>query len=150
LDETPPFNLLGRGDGVYRFEGVQGLHRFQGALIAKTEEEQDKIIDKLASHWKTNINKDVIDIESSRRKKTERELNEFIKLVLESGETRITELQKIMSVRNEKVKELMSKLIDKGWIRQHKSRAKGFELMLNEEQRKQELERLGDSNVGKN
>lgn len=150
LDETPPFNLLGKGDGIYRFEGIQGLHRFQGALIAKTEEEQDKIIDKLASHWKTSGSKDVIDIESSRQKKTERELNEFIKLVLDTGETRITELQKIMSVRNEKVKELMGKLIDKGWIKQHKSRAKGFELLLNEEQRKQELERLGDNNAIKN
>ncbi|GFN32578.1 FtsK/SpoIIIE domain-containing protein [Paenibacillus xylaniclasticus] len=142
LDETPPFELLGKGDGVYRFEGVQGLHRFQGALIAKTEEEQDYIIDKMSYYWKVKPNKELIDIESSRKKKDERELNEFKKLVLESGETRITELQKIMSVRNEKVKKLMTQLINIGWIKQHKSRAKGYELLLNDVERKRELERL--------
>jgi S-DNA-T family DNA segregation ATPase FtsK/SpoIIIE len=142
LDETPPYNLLGKGDGLYRFEGVQGLHRFQGALIAKTEEDTDRIIEKLSTHWRVKGSKEVIDIESSKSRKAEKELTEFKIIVLETGETRITELQKILSKRNESVKELMAKLVELGWIKQHKSRAKGYELLLSEDERKKELERL--------
>ncbi|GAF10823.1 hypothetical protein [Paenibacillus pini] len=144
LDENPSFNLLGKGDGVYRFEGIQGLHRFQGALIAKTEEEQDKIIETLSTHWKVKTNKELIDLEASKRNKKIKELNGFKKLVLQTGETRITELQKILSVRNEKVKELMNNLIEIGWVKQHKSRSKGFELLLSDEERKKALEGIGE------
>ena len=44
LDQKPPFNLLGHGDGACLMEG-KVLTRFQGPLIARTEEEMDHIIE---------------------------------------------------------------------------------------------------------
>jgi S-DNA-T family DNA segregation ATPase FtsK/SpoIIIE len=143
LDMTPDgFTLLGKGDGVYKFEGIQGLHRFQGALMAKTEEEQDLIIETQSRHWKVKGNKEIIDIATSKSNKEARELTDFKKFVLESGETRITELKKLLNMRNEKIRDLMQKLIDLGWVKQHKSKQLGFEFLLSEEERKRELERL--------
>jgi S-DNA-T family DNA segregation ATPase FtsK/SpoIIIE len=136
LDEVPKFTLLGKGDGVYRFEGIQGLHRFQGALIASDEDQQDAIIKKYSNYWKGNYKKNVIDMTALRAKAIEKEINDFKKIVLETGETRITELQKILNVRTERVKALMEKLIDEGWVIKHKSRAKGYELVLPEEERR--------------
>ena len=44
LDAKPPYNLLGHGDGVCLMEG-KVLTRFQGPLIAPTEEEMDEVIE---------------------------------------------------------------------------------------------------------
>lgn len=140
LDEAIPYDLLGKGDGVYKMEGKSGIHRFQSPLIGKDEEEQDRIIKKLSTYWTQTSKKVVIDTEAMKRKKIEKELNEFKQTVLESGETRLGELQKLLSIRNEKVKQFMDELVLEGWVVKHKSRAKGYELVLKDEEKKRFLE----------
>jgi S-DNA-T family DNA segregation ATPase FtsK/SpoIIIE len=64
------------------------------------------------------------------------------KIILESGNTKVTELSKLIKVRNEKVSEMMMSLVEIGWLVKHKSKAKGYELLLSDEQRKNELAKL--------
>lgn len=142
LDETPKFTLLGKGDGVYRFEGIQGLHRFQGALIASDDDKQDDVIKKYAGYWKGDFKKNVIDMTALRNKALEQELFNFKKLILSTGEMRIGELKKIMQVRDERIKSLMEQLMVEGWVIKHKSKAKGYELILSEDEKQRQLSLL--------
>lgn len=142
LDEIPPYELLGKGDGIYRLEGIQGIHRFQSPLIGRAEEEESKIIRHLSSFWKESVKKDVIDLASAKDRKFNEDLKRMKIAVLENGETRMGELQKVLGIRNETVKDLMSELESLGWVKKHKSLRKGYELLLNEEQRKVELTKL--------
>lgn len=136
LDEVIQFQLLGRGDGVYRLEGIQGLHRFQGALIGRNEEEEAKIIKHLTSYWKDTGKKVTIDLATSKERKWNQDLDRLKKVVLESGETRMNELKKILNIRGERVKELMEELESLGWVKNSKARNKGYELVLSEEERR--------------
>jgi S-DNA-T family DNA segregation ATPase FtsK/SpoIIIE len=142
LDEVPKFTLLGKGDGVCRFEGIPGLQRFQGGLIALDEDKQDEIIKKYSTYWKGNFKKNVIDMTKLRQRAIEKEITDFKRAVLESGETRITELQKMLNKKTERVQELMAALVELGWVVKHKSRQKGYELVLPEELCKTELAKL--------
>ncbi|WP_261381363.1 FtsK/SpoIIIE domain-containing protein [Paenibacillus cremeus] len=142
LDEAPKYTLLGKGDGMYRLEGIQGIHRFQGAVIGKDDDEQEKAIERLSSFWKSDNKKEVIDLEAARNKKRNDETKAFRKVVLETGETRISELPKVLEMRTEKVKAYMDELVILGWVKKHSARSKGYELLLSPEQRKVELEKL--------
>jgi S-DNA-T family DNA segregation ATPase FtsK/SpoIIIE len=140
LDESIPFELLGRGDGVYRFEGKLGLHRFQSARIGRSDNEDESIIEQLAEYWKGNFKKEIINLDV--KKLEDEDLLKMKKIILESGNTKVTELSKLIKVRNEKVSEMMMSLVEIGWLVKHKSKAKGYELLLSDEQRKNELAKL--------
>jgi S-DNA-T family DNA segregation ATPase FtsK/SpoIIIE len=140
LDETPKVQLLGKGDGLMKFEGMQGLERFQSALVGRDDDEQDKIIEQLSGYWKGNFKKEALNLDG-----VEVEDEEIVKLkrvILESGETRVTELMKILKVRSEKISELMGSLVESGWLVKHKSKAKGYELVLSDEDKKKYLDAL--------
>ncbi|OPH61740.1 hypothetical protein BC351_00420 [Paenibacillus ferrarius] len=141
LDEVPKMQLLGRGDGLLSFEGIQGLVRFQGALIGRDDDEQDRIIEHLAGYWKGNFKKETLSIDSEAAPEDE-DMTKLKRTILESGETRVTVLQKCLGVRSEKVSEMMMSLVDLGWLLKHRSKAKGYEMVLSEDQRKSELAKI--------
>ncbi len=140
LDEVPKVQLLGRGDGLLSFEGIQGLVRFQGALIGRDDDEQDRIIEHLAGYWKGNFKKEMLNIDGVELE--DEDLTKLKRVILESGETRVTVLQKTLGVRSEKVSDMMMSLVDLGWLLKHRSKAKGYEMVLCEDQRKSELAKL--------
>lgn len=131
LDQVPEFQLLGNGDGVYRFEGIQGLNRFQGALIGKDEDEQDRIIERLSTYWKGDFRKESLD----EFPEQETELDKLKKIIAETGETRMKELQGILKINMNRLKEHFDELVQDGWLRNSGIRSKGYELLLTQEDR---------------
>lgn len=141
IDKVPDFQLLGHGDGVIRFEGMQDLVRFQGALIGRDDDEQDRIIDHISNHWKINFKKEVIELDDITQIE-DLDLSNLKKIILESGETRVTQLQKSLNIRSEKITEMMTGLVSLGWLIKHKSKAKGYELILSDEEIRMHLEQI--------
>jgi S-DNA-T family DNA segregation ATPase FtsK/SpoIIIE len=140
LDESVPFELLGKGDGVYRFEGITGLHRFQSARIGRNDNEDESIIEQLADYWKGNFKKETLNIDTSALKSVE--VNKLKKIIASSGETRVTKLREMMGIKAEKLQELMAQLVEEKWLSPPPSRSKGYGLLISEEQRKAFLESL--------
>jgi S-DNA-T family DNA segregation ATPase FtsK/SpoIIIE len=139
LDEKLPYALLGKGDGVYKFEGIQGIRRFQGATIAETEEMQDDIILKMSKRWSGEFKKEAIEEVSKK------EVNDYERLkriIATTGEVRITHLQEKMGIRINRIKDYFDKLVEEGWLRNTGVRSKGYELIVDEEIKKKYLSEL--------
>lgn len=138
FDHGLEFELLGKGDGAYKTEGVQGITRFQSAMIGLTDNQTDNIIKHYANQWRgNNIKK--IDFSTMEVITIDRDYERFKTHVIKTAETRVTELRKSMGFGMDKTKAYMQRLIDEGILEAPKSRAKGYTLLLNDEQRKNYL-----------
>lgn len=137
LDQKPPFNLLGNGDGVCLMEG-RVLTRFQGSLIAKMEEEMDRIINDYGKNQSGEAPL-TLEIKGQTEQQFEDELSgpleELKRYIAFTGETRITYLRKQLKMRMNDVKELMQKLVEEKWLEAPKSRNAGYKLLLSSEDR---------------
>lgn len=137
LDEVPPFTLLGKGDGVYRFEGIQGLHRFQSPIISTDDDEQDKIIKHFSGYWKGDFKHETIPVKEKKS-----DLDNIKIVIAETCETRISAIQKILKIRTEKVQECFTQLVEEKWLSPPVSKKTGYGLLLSEDERKQYLQQL--------
>ena len=139
LDQKPPFNLLGSGDGACLMEG-QVLTRFQGPLIAKTEEEMDHIIETYGKNQSGDAPL-LLDIYSeSIVEEAIGPLDELKRYIAFTGETRVTYLRKHMKMRMNDVKELMQVLVEEDWLEAPKTRNAGYKLILSEKERERFIE----------
>lgn len=122
-----PFQLMGKGDGVARFEGYdKEFQRFQGCKIASTDEEEEDIYEKVAKLYdkETDFDLEVVEKKS--------QLDQLKELIANTGETRVSALQKELKIRMDTVQSLMSELVEEGWLIKHKARSKGYELIASE------------------
>ena len=138
LDQKPPFNLLGMGDGACLMEG-KGLIRFQGPLIASNEEEMDHIIETYGTN-QSGVAPLTLEIHSEPyAEETLGPLDELKRYIAFTGETRITYLRKHLKMRMNDVKELMQVLVVEGWLEAPKTRNSGYQLILTEQEREKYL-----------
>ena len=138
LDQKPPFNLLGMGDGACLMEG-KGLIRFQGPLIASNEEEMDHIIETYGTN-QSGVAPLTLEIHSKPyTEETLGPLDELKRYIAFTGETRITYLRKHLKMRMNDVKELMQVLVVEGWLEAPKTRNSGYQLILTEQEREKYL-----------
>ncbi|WP_394237502.1 FtsK/SpoIIIE domain-containing protein [Niallia oryzisoli] len=134
LDQKPSFNLLGNGDGACLLEG-KVLTRFQGPLIAGTEEEMDSIIETYGKSQSGSAPL-LLDIHSqSNEVNTSVPLDELKRYIAFTGETRITHLRKHMKMRMNDVKDLMQVLVEEGWLEAPKNRNSGYKLIISDQER---------------
>ncbi|KAA9014885.1 FtsK/SpoIIIE domain-containing protein [Niallia endozanthoxylica] len=134
LDQKPSFNLLGNGDGACLLEG-KVLTRFQGPLIAGTEEEMDAIIETYGKNQSGSAPL-LLDIHSqSKEVNTSGPLDELKRYIAFTGETRITHLRKHMKMRMNDVKDLMQVLVEEGWLEAPKNRNSGYKLVKSDQER---------------
>lgn len=140
LDEVPAYQLMGKGDGIYKFEGIQGFHRFQGALVAETEEESDDIINKavIKKNQRSNINLENFKDDHTEEKEDE-ELTSLKVLIAQTGETRIKELQKQLKIRMNRLQGHMRQLVIEGWLKAPDEKTNRYELFLTEEKKNKYL-----------
>lgn len=137
LDQKPPFNLLGAGDGACLMEG-KTLARFQGPLIAKTEEEMDEIIETYGKN-QIGIGPLLLEIISESEEEPPGPLDELKRYIALTGETRITHIRKHMKMRMNDVKDLMQVLVKEGWLEAPATRNSGYKLILSEKEREKFL-----------
>lgn len=130
LNTKPPFELLGDGDGTMSFEGQREEHmRFQGCLIVddpKNEGFESDLINKISE----SMDDDKMDVELPEvlEEEEETELDKLRKLITETGETRVSHLQKLMKININRLNELMKELCDENFLEKGESRQQGYKL----------------------
>lgn len=125
FDKGIPFDLLGKGDGVFSVEGYhKEFQRFQSPIISLNQNEESIFYDKLAKLHPTNINQN------------EEVLNKLKRLIATTKETRVTVLREKLGVKTETVSSLMNQLASEGWLKRHENRSKGYELVIDDEELK--------------
>lgn len=133
-----PYNLLGRGDGCMKIEGwSKEFQRFQSAIIAPNEREEEEVYKKLADYlnkkYKSTTNKDVIVVEvESEEEQVDENLIKLKQIIATTGNTKTTFLREQLGVKNTTLSELMKQLVSENWLEQGRSKAEGYRLIVDE------------------
>ncbi|AYJ75277.1 putative FtsK/SpoIIIE protein [Bacillus phage BSP36] len=131
------YKLLGRGDGVMKIEGYpKEFQRFQSAIIAPDEAEEEKVYKALIDYYGgAEVPPETAEVPEQPEQEPEVEDDHLYRLkqvIATTEETRVEPLRKALGVKTAKMKELMGKLVEEGWLVKHKERSKGYELVCPE------------------
>jgi DNA segregation ATPase FtsK/SpoIIIE, S-DNA-T family len=150
------YKLLGRGDGVMKIEGYpKEFQRFQSAIISPDESQEEEIVTQLKHYFggdRVNIEgteEEPVQNEPFTETVTEGEVTDGgdISVTEESGEdslyklkqiiattqeTRVEHLRKELGVKTTRMKDLMTALVNEGWLIKHKDRSKGYQLVASD------------------
>jgi S-DNA-T family DNA segregation ATPase FtsK/SpoIIIE len=132
--------LLGRGDGIMQIPGwSKDFQRFQSAIISPDEKEEEEIFDKLKEYYggaievKPEEKEDEADDLIEEPEGTVDDNLEKLKIIIaQTRETRTGPLREALGVKNTTLTELMGRLVEQGWLKKHKEKQKGFELICPE------------------
>lgn len=150
LDQKPPFKLLGRGDGVCQLEGVDGLQRFQGAIIASSEEDELTVIENVKNEWMDILDgkETSIDLPEPEEPTPEPTLIEKAKyFICEERDTRVRSLQQHLKINSNEMKNLYESLVSDGWLERPASTRGGYKILVEEEDMDQFMEMFGSKYV---
>lgn len=113
LDSNGAEDLLGLGDGLASLEGSMRLQRFQSPVLTLNKLEEESIYNELK-----NLFKDLPshDSELAEVEPEEEPIDKLKRIIANTEELRISELQKLMSIGINKVTELMKQLVEEGWL----------------------------------
>lgn len=133
----PYTGLLGKGDGVMKIEGYpKEFQRFQSAIIAPDEAEEEKVYKALIDYYGgAEVSPEAEEVPEQPEQEPEIEDDHLYRLkqvIATTEETRVEPLRKALGVKTAKMKELMGKLVEEGWLVKHKERSKGYELVCPE------------------
>lgn len=138
LDKKPPYELLGRGDGVaLGFEGAEDLTRFQGALLADDEESTDKVIESVKKEWEQILNGvhiAVDDLPEVKRKPVPTILDRAKMHICNGGKVTQREMAKTLEIRYENVKEILEKLVEEKWLESPVNSRSGYKVIIGREE----------------
>ncbi|QIW88787.1 FtsK/SpoIIIE protein [Bacillus phage P59] len=152
------YKLLGRGDGVMKIEGYpKEFQRFQSSIISPDESQEEEIVTQLKDYfgaYRVNIEgteEEPVQEESVTEPDTDSEeevttggdflltddteedsLYRLKQIIATTRETRVEALRKQLGVRTTKMKDLMTALVDQGWLVKHKDRSKGYQLVASD------------------
>lgn len=137
----PYSQLLGQGDGVMKIEGYpKQFQRFQSPIICpdetKEEEVYESIIDyyggtEVAPQTEEDDDEEVEEIEEVEVAE-EDHLYQLKQIIATTRETKVGPLREQLGVQTIKMKELMTKLVEEGWLIKHKDKVKGYEIIAPE------------------
>lgn len=138
LDTKIPYELLGRGDGAcFGIDGVDGLTRFQGALIADNEDETDAVIQKVLKEWKdilkgVYVEQDELPEVKQQSIPTPLERAKF--LICEEGKVTVRSLAKCLGIRSENTKEIFDELVKENWLEEPINNRSGYQVKISAEE----------------
>jgi DNA segregation ATPase FtsK/SpoIIIE, S-DNA-T family len=109
-----PFEPLGRGDGCARIETLpKHYQRFQSPIITLDDDIWRKVIIDLKETFHEVSTQ---DIELMEIEPEEEPINKLKRIIVNSGELRVSELQKLMNIKMNRVSELMKELVEEEWL----------------------------------
>lgn len=120
-----PYKLLGNGDGVISYVGqTEEFIRFLGPVITLDAQEEEETFESIKKYY---AGEEIKNLKISLPQVQEEEPIEKLKrLILSTGETRVTHLQKLVGIRTSVVTELMQQLVDEGVLMRE---GKGYKIM---------------------
>lgn len=141
----PYSKLLGQGDGVMKIEGYpKTFQRFQSPIICPDETKEEALYDSIVEYYKgqkvvapqileeDDEDEEVEEIEEVEVDQEEDHLYKLKQIIATTRETKVGPLREQLGVQTVKMKELMTKLIEEGWLVKHKDKIKGYELVASE------------------
>lgn len=129
--------LLGQGDGLAMIEGFFNKIRFQSPTISIMEEEEEETVEKLKNFWKNrysgsrmepqmNVEENMVEDEFTIEElqdsfdEVEKEPQDLVAktrdYILENPVFTVSDLQKYLSVRRQKVSEILYVLVEEGLL----------------------------------
>jgi DNA segregation ATPase FtsK/SpoIIIE, S-DNA-T family len=128
-----PYSLLGNGDGVMKIEGYpKEYQRFQSAMVSPNEAEEERVYKNLADYYGGKKVESELEQPVEEPEAAEDDLYRLRQLIADTRETRVEPLRKQLGVQTKKMKDLMSALVEEGWLEKHKDRSKGYQLIAPE------------------
>jgi DNA segregation ATPase FtsK/SpoIIIE, S-DNA-T family len=152
------YKLLGRGDGVMKIEGYpKEFQRFQSSIISPDESQEEEIVTQLKEYYGVSgvleegtreepVQNDEVTEEDIEEEEVteggdhkvldeaeEGSLYKLKQIIANTGETRVEPLRKQLGVKTTKMKDLMTALVNEGWLLKSKDRSKGYQLVAKEE-----------------
>jgi S-DNA-T family DNA segregation ATPase FtsK/SpoIIIE len=115
LDKGGAEKLLGRGDGLAKIEGNKNeFERFQSPVLTLNSKQETKIYEELKGLFSG------IEIEDTELPEAniETEIDKLKRIISNTGETRVSELQSQMNIGQNKVHALLKELVDEEWLTQ--------------------------------
>lgn len=138
--------LMGKGDGIMKIEGYPKLlQRFQSAIISPDESKEEEVFARLREYYAGYRVKPFFDeepeevIESIELEEETviQDVDDLIKklktVIADTGETKVEPLRKMLGVKAQTMTDLMSQLVDEGWLKKHKSNVKGYEIIIDKD-----------------
>jgi DNA segregation ATPase FtsK/SpoIIIE, S-DNA-T family len=120
-----PYQLLGFGDGVVKYIGqTEEFIRFQAPVITLDENEEMKFYESLKKYLKGEFVPHETIIE-------EPPLDKLKRIIANTQETRVKELQQQMGIRTAEVSDLMKQLVEEGWLEKE---GRGYKIIASEEE----------------
>ncbi len=112
-----PYTLLGKGDGVAKLEGnTKEFVRFQAPIITTDENEEQEVLDNIKQMYNDESVNGIDVIEFGEP------IDKLKRIIASTGETRIAELQKLMSIGINKVHEMVKQLVEEGWLKKENNK----------------------------
>jgi S-DNA-T family DNA segregation ATPase FtsK/SpoIIIE len=109
-----PYNLLGRGDGVCKLEGqIKEYERFQSPILTLVEEDEEGIYEQLKDLFKDVV----VDNGELEEVKIEEPIEKLKRIIANTNETRVSDLQSQMGIAIGKVTDMLKQLVDECWLR---------------------------------
>ncbi|MFZ3580197.1 FtsK/SpoIIIE domain-containing protein [Virgibacillus sp. DJP39] len=129
-----PYELIGRGDGVMRIEGYEKeFQRFQSPIISANEIEESEFYERLGNSYEGENDslKDIINEKETGYSYIKDPTLEKLKTIISNTKkTKMDFLREEMNIKMSTLSELMNELVKEGWLLKHKSRSKGYELVV--------------------
>ena len=120
-----PYQLLGFGDGVVKYIGqAEEFIRFQAPVITLDENEEMKFYESLKKYLKGEFVPHETVIEEPLICRLKR-------IIANTKETRVKELQQYMGIRTAEVSDLMKQLVEEGWLEKE---GRGYKIIVDEEE----------------
>jgi S-DNA-T family DNA segregation ATPase FtsK/SpoIIIE len=115
LDKGGAEKLLGRGDGLAKIEGNKNeFERFQSPVLTLNSKQETKIYEELKGLF-SGIEIEDIELPEAN---IETEIDKLKRIISNTGETRVSELQSQMNIGQNKVHALLKELVDEEWLTQ--------------------------------
>jgi S-DNA-T family DNA segregation ATPase FtsK/SpoIIIE len=114
LDKGGAEKLLGRGDGLTMIEGTRNeFERFQSTILTTDKLQEGEIYEDLKKLFEG------VEITDSELPETKQisDIDQLKRIIANTNELRVSELQSKMGIAIGKVTDLLKQLLDDGWLR---------------------------------
>jgi hypothetical protein len=133
-DGSVPFKLLGKGDGFCQLEGKEDFMRFQGCIVAETEEGVDEVIEQITSNktkYTNNLQQTTNQISDSKvlEFKTPMSKKELVwDFIDRTRDTRLRSILAEIGGDMNSIVEIMKELVEDGLLIAPDGKIKGYRI----------------------
>jgi hypothetical protein len=133
-DGSIPFKLLGKGDGFCQLEGKEDFMRFQGCIVAESDDETDEVIDQITSNktkYTHNLQQTTNQVSDSKvlEFKTPMSKKELVwEFIREHNVTKLREIRDELNCSMNELVDIMKELAAEGFLIAPEGKIKGYRI----------------------